>query len=86
MVQPGLINSPETHKNDSVVAQVCCIPAGYLTLYQRVAAGLGPGHGNRRKCTLGLLASFVFLEGTCWRAGNAPCPPVTGFSRKLIKL
>ena len=74
MVQPGLINSPETQKNGSVVAQACCIPAVHLTLYQCVAAGLGPGHGNRRRCTLGLglLASFVFMEGTCWRAGNAP--------------
>ena len=60
----GLINSPDTHKNGSVVAQACCFSAGHLTLDQRVAAGLGPGHGNRRKCRLGLLASFVFMEGT----------------------
>ena len=49
MVQPGLINSPETHNIDSVVAQACCVPAGHLTLYQFVAAGLGPDHGKRER-------------------------------------
>ncbi len=54
-VQPGLISSPDIQKRDSVVAQVCCIPAGNFTLYQHVAAGLSPGHGNRRA---GNAASF----------------------------
>ena len=52
MVQARLIISPETHNNDSVVAQACSVPARHLTLYQRVAADLGPGHdkGERLQC------------------------------------
>lgn len=70
MVQPGLINSPETHNNDSVVAQACCVPAGHLTLYQLVAAGLGPDHGERESETTNVIgrvhagpASLVRVSG-----------------------
>jgi len=75
-VQPGLINSPKTDNNDSLVAQACCVPAGHLTLYQLVAACLGPDHGKRHYRDTNVIgrmhpgpASLVRVSGG--RAGNA---------------